>query len=139
MSEPLADDVEGLEALLLAARHAAPAPAMRGRVLAAMDLAAAEREAMLADHLRAGPWRRARSRLLLPETVAAAAAALAILVIASGGGRRPDADAPPRRALATITVERSDDPPDLHRALELLDARRDHFAGVGQAFLPVRN
>ena len=115
-----------VEALLLATRSAGPDPDFRDRVLAAMELAAGERRSILVTHRPTRPDVRSR---ILPEAIAGAAAALSVLVVAwqdGGQGTIPAApavvDAPPEGA--------GDEPPDVHRALEMLDARRDLFASV---------
>lgn len=139
MNVPDRDDTVGLEALLLAARRAAPPPAMRDRVLAAMDLAAVERGAMLAAHRRGEPARPERERRQVPEAIAGVAAALVVVVMAWSGGGRVGVDAVPLDLPAARSTDHGEDPPDLHRALELLDARRGHFAGLVDAVASLPN
>lgn len=132
MTLPAPDDAD-LETLLLAARHEAPPPVLRGRVLAAMERAAAERQAMLEGQRRPAPSRTARVRRVVPEAIAGAAAALVIVLAAFTGG---DAAGPDERGAvspAGRSATVAEDPPDLHRALELLDARRGHFAALPDA------
>jgi len=102
----------------------------RDSVIVAMEEAALERCHMLAGQARFDPLSNPR-RLLLPEIVAGIAAALVISVVPWGSGSRsvvtPVATA---AAPAVIAPLAADEPPDVHHALALLDARRDLFAAV---------
>lgn len=139
MTYPVPDGAADLETLLLAARHEAPSPALRGRVLAAMERAAAERQAMIEGQRRTAPARTAPARRVVPEAIAGAAAALVIVLAAFTGGDAAGPDerqsVPPAGRSATV----AEDPPDLHRALELLDARRGHFADLRDSVASLPN
>ena len=102
----------------------------RDAVVVAMEEAALERRLMLAgqarfDHLSNPRWRP------LPEIAAGIAAALVVSVVPWGSGSRavvtPEV---PVAAPAMIAPLAADEPPDVHHALALLDARRDLFAAV---------
>lgn len=119
------DDVR-IEFLLMATREPGPSADLRERVLASMVVAAVERRSILAAH---PPRRSEGSSRVFPEAIAGAAAALCVLVMAWHDGRRAPAPAAP----AVVDQRRetaADEPPDVHRALELLDARRNLFASV---------
>ena len=114
-----------------------PAPQARFRagVLAAMERAADDRRLMLAAHDRVAAEVQPRRRLL-PEMVAAITAAIVVSVVPWGGGSR--AVVPPAVTAAVppeVTPRPADEPADVHRALALLDARRDLFAVVAAASL----
>ena len=116
-----------IEAWLGACRAPAAGEDFRARVLVSMEVAAEERRVMLAGH--AEVVERPRDE---PPVLAAAFAVMAVvmLVIAGpwivpAGGEVKTVAAPLRPSVAP-----SDEPPDVHHALELLDARRDLFATV---------
>ncbi len=115
-----------IEALLLATRGPVPSADFRQRVLVAMEVAASDRHSILAAHRPTRPGSRSR---VLPEAIAGAAASLCVLVLAwQDGGRAP---APAAPAVVDVAPGSSaEEPPDVHRALELLDARRELFAAV---------
>ena len=102
----------------------------RERVVVAMEGAALERRLMLAGQARFNPPSNPRWRLL-PEMVAGIAAALVVSVLPWGSGSlavvTPEV---PVVAPAVIAPLAADEPPDVHHALALLDARRDLFAAV---------
>lgn len=118
-------DASGVESLLSSARPAGPSAAFRERVLASMAVAAEERSVLVAEHRVP---RRASRRRILPEAIAGAAAALVVLAACFVPLDRGDLAATP--AEEVVAAFSADEPPDVHRALELLDARRDLFAAV---------
>jgi hypothetical protein len=122
-----------IERWLDTCRAPAPPSDFRDRVLASMEVAAEERREMLADHGRLAALSRRRHRMV-PEVVAGIVAALVVMLVpwmGSAGSGRPDR---PADAVAVpVAAMRADEPPDVHHALELLDARRDLFAAVQAA------
>ena len=126
-SQPSGD---AIEAILRGRGLPVPGAGFRDSVIVAMEEAALERCLMLAGQARFDHLSNPR-RLLLPEIVAGIAAALVVCVVPWGSGSR--AAVPPVATAAAPVVSASvaaDEPPDVHHALALLDARRDLFAAV---------
>jgi hypothetical protein len=95
-----------------------------------MEEAAVERCLMLAGQAQGAQGLNPRRRLL-PEMVAGIAAAIVFSVVPWGSGSRSVVT--PMATAATPIVSMpvvADEPPDVHHALALLDARRDLFATV---------
>jgi hypothetical protein len=119
-----------IEALLRGRGLPAPAAGFRHSVVVAMEEAAVERCLMLAGQAQGAQGLNPRRRLL-PEMVAGIAAAIVFSVVPWGSGSR--AVIKPAATAATPIVSMpvvADEPPDVHHALALLDARRDLFATV---------
>ncbi len=119
-----------IEAILRGRGLPAPDAGFRERVVVAMEEAAWERRLMLAGQARVTRGSNPRRRLL-PEMVAGIAAALVISVVPWGSGSRAVVTpvATPAAPVVSTSVA-ADEPPDVHHALALLDARRDLFAAV---------
>ena len=119
-----------IEALLRGRSLPVPDDGFRELVVEAMEEAARERRLMLAGEARfapaANPWQR-----LLPEMLAGIALALVVSILPWGSGSRGRV-APEAKAAAPVMSAplAPDEPPDVHQALALLDARRDLFAAV---------
>ena len=118
-----------IEALLRGRGLPAPNDGFRDTVVVAMEEAALERRLMLAG-ARFAPASNPRQRLL-PEMLAGIAAALVVSVVPWGSGSRavitPEATAAAPIMSAPLAP---DEPPDVHQALAMLEARRDLFAAV---------
>ena len=126
-----------IEALLRGRGLPAPDAGFRDSVVVAMEEAAWERRLMLAGQAQVeqgveqglNPRRR-----LLPEMVAGIAAAIVFSVVPWGSGSRSVVTPVATAAVpAAMTPRPVDEPPDVHHALALLDARRDLFAAVAGA------
>ena len=121
-----------IEALLRGRGLPAPNDGFRDTVVVAMEEAALERRLMLAG-ARFAPASNPRQRLL-PEMLAGIAAALVVSVVPWGSGSRSVVTPVATAAVpAAMTPRPVDEPPDVHHALALLDARRDLFAAVAGA------
>ena len=122
-----------IEALLRGRGLPVPDAGFRDSVVGAMEEAACERRLMLAGQAQVAQGLNPRRRHL-PEMVAGIAAAIVFSVVPWGSGSRavvlPEATA---AVPAAMTPRPVDEPPDVHHALALLDARRDLFAAVAGA------
>jgi hypothetical protein len=119
-----------IEAILRGRGLPAPAAGFRHSVIVAMEEAAVERRLMHAGRAQGAQGLNPRRRFL-PEMVAGVAAALVVSVVPWGSGSR--AAITPEATAATPIVSMpvvADEPPDVHHALALLDARRDLFAAL---------
>jgi hypothetical protein len=122
-----------IEALLRGRGLPAPAAGFRHSVVVAMEEAAVERRLMLAGQAQGAQGLNPRRRLL-PEMVAGIAAAIVFSVVPWGSGSRSVVTPVATAAVpAAMTRRPVDEPPDVHHALALLDARRDLFATVAGA------
>ena len=119
-----------IEALLRGRGLPAPAAGFRDSVVVAMEEAARERRLMLASQAQVAQGLHPRRRLL-PEMVAGIAAAIVFSFVPWGSGSRSVVTPVATAAVPTVTATvAADEPPDVHHALALLDARRDLFATV---------
>ena len=116
-----------IEAWLGACRAPAAGNDFRARVLASMEVAAEERRLMLAEPREV--VERPREE---PPVRAAALAVMAVVLLGIAGPWMvpPGGEGKTVAAAQGPSVTSSDEPPDVHRALELLDARRELFAAV---------
>jgi len=118
-----------IEALLRGRRLPVADDGFRDSVVVAMEEAALERRLMLAG-ARFAPASNPRQRLL-PEMLAGIAAALVVSVVPWGSGSRavitPEATAAAPIVIAPVVAV---EPPDVHQALAMLEARRDLFAAL---------
>jgi hypothetical protein len=123
-----------VEEILHALGRPGPGADFRTRVLASMEVAAEERRLMLADHGRLTAPEGTRAHRL--PAWGAGLVALVVMVAAVKPwsavteGPLHAADAPSRAVPGARMALLSDEPADLHHALELLDARRELFAVV---------
>ncbi|MCY3017336.1 MAG: hypothetical protein NT171_21910 [Planctomycetota bacterium] len=119
-----------IEALLRGRGLPAPDAGFRELVVVAMEEAARERRLMLAGEGRFAPASNPRQRFL-PEMLAGIAAAIVVSIVPWGSGSRGGV-APEAKAAAPVMSAplAPDEPPDVHQALALLDARRDLFAAL---------
>ena len=119
-----------IEAILRGRGLPTPDAGFRDSVVVAMEEAAWERRLRLAGQAQVARGSNPRRRLL-PEIVAGIVAALVVSVVPWGSGSlavvTPEV---PVAAPAVIAPVAADEPPDVHHALALLDARRDLFATV---------
>lgn len=121
---------QALESLLRGRPRPVPVEGFRERVIGGMEEAALERRLMLAAQAWNAPAASPRRRLL-PEMVAGIAAALVVSVVPLGSGSRAVVTpAVPAAVPAEVATRPNDEPSDVHRALALLDARRDLVAAV---------
>ena len=117
-----------IEAILRGRGLPAPAAGFRESVVVAMEEAAWERRLMLAGQAQVAQGLHPRRRLL-PEMVAGIAAAIVFSVVPWGSGSRSVVTPVATAAVPTVIAPvAADEPPDVHHALALLDARRDLFA-----------
>lgn len=119
-----------IEAILRGRGLPMPDAGFRDSVVVAMEEAAWERRLMLAGQARGARGSNPRRRLL-PEMVAGIAAALVISVVPWGSGSRSVVTPVATAAAPVVSASvAADEPPDVHHALALLDARRDLFTAV---------
>ena len=122
-----------IEAILRGRGLPVPDAGFRDSVVVAMEEAAWERRLMLAGQTQGAQGLNPRRRLL-PEMVAGIAAAIVFSVVPWGSGSRSVVTPVATAAVpAAMTPRPVDEPPDVHHALALLDARRDLFAAVAGA------
>ncbi len=128
--EPGSSDT--LEALLRSIHRPAPGEAFRARVLLSMEDAAEEHGVTVAEHRLPTP--SPRSGRLEVAAIATAGVLVLLLVMASMLAEPKGSDAGTGTDAVAVQIGGrsipSDEPPDVHHALELLDARRDLFAVV---------
>ena len=119
-----------IEALLRGRGLPVPDAGFRGSVVVAMEEAALERRLMRSGEARFAPAANPRQRLL-PGMLAGIALALVVSIVPWGSGSRGGV-APEATATAPVMSAplAPDEPPDVHQALALLDARRDLFAAL---------
>ena len=122
-----------IEAILRGRGLPVPDAGFRDSDVVAMEEAAWERRLMLAGQTQGAQGLNPRRRLL-PEMVAGIAAAIVFSVVPWGSGSRSVVTPVATAAVpAAMTPRPVDEPPDVHHALALLDARRDLFAAVAGA------
>ena len=119
-----------IEALLRGRSLPVADDGFRDSVVVAMEEAARERRLMPAGEARFAPAADPRQRFL-PEMLAGIALALVVSIVPWGSGSRGRV-APEAKAAAPVMSAplAPDEPPDVHQALALLDARRDLFAAL---------
>lgn len=116
-----------IEAWLGSCRAPAPGEDFRTRVLASMTIAVEERRVMLDEQASVADLLREEPRVFSTMVMAVAAVVLfmaAPWMTLSGAVGRVEA------APMTPADTSADEPPDVHHALALLDARRDLFAAA---------